>query len=138
MNGFKIPITMTSRLVRTNETKTIKASIDDFIELIVFSANGSFKADYYFGFVFQNTKFQNTDQENQVEERKIQGESYNKDNYAYLLKTAIEEYESRIRNVRVMIDYDTDYKKVSIDVHGRYEEDFSDKQYEKNVTFYIW
>ena len=138
MNGFKIPIAMTSRFIRENETKTIKASIDDFIELLVFSANGSFKADYFFGFVFQNTKFQNTDQENQVEQKKIQGESYNKDNYAYILKTAIEEYEARIRNVRVMIDYDTDNKRVSIDVLGRYEEDFSEKHYEKNITFFIW
>jgi len=138
MNGFKIPITMTSGFIRDNETKTVKASIDDFIELLVFSANGSFKADYYFGFVFQNTKFQNADQEDQIEEKKIYGESYNKDNYAHDLKLAIEDYEKRIKNVRVMIDYDANSKKVSIDINGRYEEDFAENNYETNITFYIW
>jgi hypothetical protein len=138
MNGFAIPITMTSRFVGENNTKKVKDSIDDFIELIVFSANGSFKADYYFGFVFQNTKFQNSDQNNQIEEKKIIGESQNKNNYAHELKMAIEEYETRINNVRVIINYDTNKKMVSIDVSGQYEEDFTEKNYTKNITFYIW
>ena len=37
-----------------------------------------------------------------------------------------------------MISYDALNKKVSIDVNGRYEEDFTEKDYEKNITFYIW
>ena len=138
MNGFKIPIMMTGRFSKENDTKTVKASIDDFIELIVFSANGSFKADYYFGFVFQNTKFQNSDLGDLMDEKKIQGSSANTNNYAYDLKLAIEEYESRMKNVRVMISYDALNKKVSIDVNGRYEEDYIEKNYEKNITFYIW
>ena len=129
---------MSSRFMQDNEKKTVKASIDDFIELIVFSANGSFKADYFFGFVFQNSKFQNADQDDHIEEVSIQGESYNKNNYAYELKMAIEEYEKRIKNVRVAIDYDADLKKVTIDIRGRYEEDFAETNYETNITFYIW
>jgi len=129
---------MTGRFAKENETKTIKASIDDFIELIVFSANGSFKADYFFGFVFQNTKFQNSDPGDLMDEKKIYGSSINKDNYAYELKLAIEEYETRMKNVRVMISYEAKLKQVSIDVTGRYTEDFTEKNYEKNVTFYIW
>jgi len=138
MNGFKIPITLTGSFIKENNTKNIKQSIDDFIELIVFSANGSFKADYYFGFVFQNTKFQNSDHDDQIEAKKIRGESINKNNYAHELKQAIEEYETRMKNVRVMINYDTDKKQVSIDVSGRYEEDFTENIYKKNITFYIW
>ena len=138
MNGLTIPITMTGRFSKENETRNLKDSIDDFVELIVFSAHGSFKADYYFGFVFQNTKFQNADYNDQIESKKINGESLNKNNYAYDLKLAIEEYETRITNVRVMINYDKDRKKVSIDVKGRYEEDFIEKIYTKNITFYIW
>ena len=129
---------MTGRFSKENDTKNVKASIDDFIELIVFSANGSFKADYYFGFVFQNTKFQNSNPGDLMDAKKIQGSSINKNNYAYDLKLAIEEYESRMKNVRVMISYDALNKKVSIDVNGRYEEDFTEKDYEKNITFYIW
>ena len=138
MNGFTIPIKMDGSFVKENETKTIKASIDDFLELIVFSAYGSFKADYYFGFIFQNTKFQNTDHDDQIDAKKIHGESFNRNNYAYELKLAIEAYETRMKNVRVMIYYNTDVKQVSIDVNGRYEEDFIEKNYDKNITFYIW
>ena len=138
MNGFKIPVKMTGRFTKENEPKNVKASIDDFIELIVFSANGSFKADYDFGFVFQNTKFQNSDPGDLMDAKKIQGSSINKNNYAYDLKLAIEAYESRIKNVRVMIAYDVLNKKVAIDINGRYEENFTERDYEKNITFYIW
>jgi len=138
MNGFTIPVKMTNRFSKENEPKNIKTSIDDFIELIVFSANGSFKADYYFGFVFQNTKFQNSDPGDLMDAKKIQGSSVNKNNYAYDLKMAIEDYETRMKNVRVMISYEAESKKVSIDINGRYEEDFVEKNYEKNITFYIW
>jgi hypothetical protein len=51
---------------------------------------------------------------------------------------AIEEYEIRMKNVRVMISYEAENKKVSIDVTGQYEEDFTEKSYNKNITFYIW
>ena len=138
MNGFAIPIKVTNRFSNDNDTKTIHASIDNFLELLVFSPHGSFKADYYFGFVFQNTKFQNTDPNNQIETIKINGSSVNKDNYAYELKLAIEEYETRMKNVRVVINYDKEKKQVSIDVSGQYEEDFTEKTYTKNITFYIW
>ena len=138
MNGFAIPIKVTSRFMDDNDTKTLQTSIDNFLELIVFSPHGSFKADYYFGFVFQNTKFQNTDPSNQIDTIKINGSSVNKDNYAYQLKLAIEEYETRMKNVRVMIYYNKDKKQVSIYVTGQYDEDFTEKTYTKNITFYIW
>jgi hypothetical protein len=129
---------MVGRFTYENDTKRIKTSIDDFIELIVFSAHGSFKADYYFGFVFQNTKFQNSDEGNHIEDLKINGNSVNRDNYAYELKQAIEEYETRLKNVQVAIGYETEQKRVSIDVSGWYEEDYVEKEYNKNITFYIW
>jgi len=138
MNGLRIPIKMAGRFMHENETKKIKTSIDDFIELIVFSAHGSFKADYYFGFVFQNTKFQNSDEGNHIEDLKINGISVNRNNYAYELKLAIEDYETRLKNVQVAIAYDPEKKRVSIDVSGWYEEDYVEKDYNKNITFYIW
>jgi hypothetical protein len=138
MNGFKLPLTMSGNFSTENKAGSIKESIDDFIDLIVFSPNGSFKADYYFGFVFQNTRFENSDEDEQIDAKKIHGESFNKNNYAYDLKIAIEEYEPRIEKVRIMMNYDADNKKVSIDVNGRYEEDFTEKIYNKNITFYIW
>jgi len=129
---------MTGRFSKENEPKSVKKSIDDFIDLIVFAPYGSFKADYYFGFVFQNTRFQITDTDEQIENKKIQGDSFNKNNYANDLKAAIEQYETRIKKVRVSMNYNSDFKKVTIDVSGQYEEDYTDKTYTKNITFYIW
>jgi hypothetical protein len=129
---------MTGRFSKENESRNVQESLDDFIDLIVFSPHGSFKADYYFGFVLQNTRFQISDTDDQIENKKIQGDSFNKNNYANDLKTAIEEYETRIKRVRVSMSYDTALKKVSIDVSGQYEDDFTEKMYKKNIMFYIW
>ena len=129
---------MTGRFSKENESRNVQASIDDFIDLIVFSPYGSFKADYFFGFVFQNTRFQISDTDDKIEDKKIQGDSFNKNNYANDLKTSIEDYETRIKRVRVSMSYDTDYKKVTIDVSGQYEEDYTEKMYKKNITFNIW
>jgi len=138
MYGLKIPIEITDRFLEKNETGNISTSIDNFVDLLVVSPNGSFKADYNFGFVFQNSRFENSDENEQINAKKIHGESFNKNNFAYDLRAAIEEYESRLNNVRVKMDYDSDYKKVSIDISGRYEEDFTEKIYTRNITFYIW
>ena len=138
MNGFRIPLEMGSRFSEGNTADSVKKSIDDFIDLLVVSPNGSFKADYYFGFVFQNSRFENSDKDEQIDEKKLHGESFNKNNFAYDLKQSIEEYESRLKNVQVRMNYDSGYKKVSIDISGRYEEDFAEKDYRKNITFYIW
>ena len=138
MYGLKIPIEITDCFLEKNETGNISTSIDNFVDLLVVSPNGSFKADYNFGFVFQNSRFENSDENEQINAKKIHGESFNKNNFAYDLRAAIEEYESRLNNVRVKMDYDSDYKKVSIDISGRYEEDFTEKIYTRNITFYIW
>ena len=138
MNGFEIPVTITSRFSDKNAAQTIKDSIDDFIDLIITSPNGSFKADYYFGFVFQNSRFENSDEDERIDAKKIHGYSYNRNNYAYDLKLAIEEYESRLNNIEVSMFYDPDYKKVTIEVSGKYNEDYMEKNYKKEITFYIW
>ena len=138
MSGFKIPIEINDHFLEKNETSNIKTSIDDFIDLIATSPNGGFKADYYFGFVFKNSRFENSDEAEQIDAKKIHGESFNKNTFAYDLKAAIEDYENRLNNVRVKMNYDAETKKVSIDITGRYEEDFAERLYKKNITFYIW
>jgi len=129
---------MADRFIEDNTTGSIEKSIDDFIDLLVVSPYGSFKADYHFGFVFQNSRFENSDEDDQIAAKKIHGESYNRNNYAFELLKAIEEYEPRLKKVRVNIDYESDYKKVSIDIGGRYEEDYTEKRYNRNITFHIW
>jgi len=116
----------------------IKKSIDNFIDLLVVSPHGSFKADYYFGFVFQNFRFENADTNEQINFKKLHGVSVNKNNYAYDLKLAIEEYEARLKSVQVEMNYESKTKEVSIVVTGKYEESYVEKNYQKNITFHIW
>ena len=138
MYGFKIPITISGSFLEENLTGDIKKSIDDFIELLVVSPNGSFKADYNFGFVFQNFRFENSDTNDRINSKKLYGESINKNNYAYDLKLTIEEYESRLTNVQVKMNFDPKQKNVSLSITGKYEEEFTEKYYQKNISFYIW
>ena len=138
MNGFKIPVTISENFLVENTTGGVKKSIDDFIDLLVVSPNGSFKADYNFGFVFQNFRFENTDTNEQINFKKLHGVSVNKNNYAYDLKSTIEEYESRLTNVQVEMNYESKAKEVSILVTGKYEESYIEKNYQKNITFHIW
>jgi hypothetical protein len=138
MYGFKLPITISESFLEENVTGRIKESIDNFIDLLVVSPHGSFKADYNFGFIFQNFRFENSDTDDQINAKKLYGESINKNNYAYDLKLTIEEYESRLKNVQVKMNYKPKQREVSLDITGKYEEDFRDKDYQKNIIFYIW
>ena len=138
MNGFNIPLHITGSFTEKNSTRKLKDSIDDFIELLAFSANGSFKVDRNFGFVFQNFRFENTDMSEQINHKKLYGSSVNENNYAYDLKSAIESYETRLMNVHVMMSFDAIKRKATLEVTGRYEEDFSEKEYKKEIAFYIW
>ena len=138
MDSIKIPIELTRRFFEKNAIVNTETSIDNIIDLIVTSPNGSFRADYNFGFAFQNTRFQNGDENDQIEEKKISGDSINKDSYASELKSAIEAYELRLKNIRVKMGYNPENKNVSLDISGMYEEGYSEKRYRKNITFYIW
>lgn len=138
MNGFRIPVTVTKDFAADNKVKKIKDSIDNFLELIIVCPNGSFKADYNFGFVFQNYRYVNCDSKEQIDDKRLSGLSVNKNNYAYDLKMTIEEYESRLSKVRVNMGYNPAEKRITIDVAGKYEEDYVEKTYEKNISFLIW
>jgi len=138
MYGIKIPVTITGSFTEENTTGKIKDSIDKFIELLVISPSGSFKADYSFGFVFQNFRYVNCDSNETINSKKLYGESINKNNYAYDLKQTIEEYETRLKNVHVKMTFDPKLKKISLDITGKYEENYVDKKYEKNISFLIW
>jgi len=138
MYGFTIPITVTGNFMEENITGKIKDSIDNFLDLLVVSPNGSFKADYHFGFIFQNFRYENCDSREQIRDKKLFGESVNKNNYAYDLKLTIEAYEPRLKNVQVKMHYDPKVKKVSLDILGKYEEAYTEKVYQKNISFLIW
>ena len=138
MNGLKLPISVTGNFSKENVTGKIKDSIDSFIQLLVVSPQGSFKADYNFGFEFQNFRFENSDSNEQINYKKLYGDSINKNNYAYDLKISIEAYESRLKDVHVRMNYDPKIKKISLDITGYYEENYVEKRYDKNISFLIW
>ena len=138
MYGIKIPIKITGNFIEENVTSKIKESIDHFIDLLVASPNGSFKADYNFGFVFQNFRFENCDSNEQINSKKLYGVSVNKNNYAYDLKLTIEQYESRLTQVEVKMNFDPKIKQITLDITGKYEEDYVEKKYQKIVSFIIW
>lgn len=138
MYGFKIPIAVTQNFVEENMAGKIKDSIDNFMELLVVSPHGSFKADYNFGFVFQNFRYENCDTNERINDKKLYGASVNKNNYAYDLKLAIEAYEPRLKNVQVKMDYESKQKRISIEINGKYEEEYVEKNYHKSISFLIW
>jgi hypothetical protein len=138
MYGFKIPITVTEHFTPENMTGKIKDSIDNFLVLLVVSPNGSFKAAYSFGFVFQNFRYENCDSHEQINDKKLYGASVNKNNYAYDLKLMIEEYESRLKNVVVRMNYEAKQKRITLDITGKYEEENNKKNYHKTISFLIW
>jgi len=138
MYGIKIPVTLSGTFTKENVTGKLKESIDNFIDLLVVSPNGSFKADYNFGFVFQNFRYENCDANEEINSKKLYGISLNRNNYAYDLKCTIEEYESRLKNVEVKMGYDPKIKEISLEVTGKYEEDYTEKKYQKNISFIIW
>jgi hypothetical protein len=138
MLGFKIPATVTGNFAKENVTGNIRQSIDDFIELLVTSPCGSLKSDYSFGFIFQNFRFENSDANDQINSKKLYGESVNKNNYAFDLKQTIEQYETRLKNVKVNMSWEPKIKKISLDISGKYEEGYEEKSYSKNISFIIW
>ena len=138
MLGFKIPVTVTGNFAKENVTGNIKESIDNFIELLVVSPCGSLKSDYDFGFIFQNFRFENNDANEQINSKKLFGESVNKNNYAFDLKQTIEQFETRLKNVKVNMNWEPKIKKISFDISGKYEEGYEEKSYSKNISFIIW
>jgi len=138
MYGIKIPVAISGTFTKENVTGKLKESIDNFIDLLVVSPNGSFKADYNFGFVFQNFRYENCDANEEINSKKLYGMSLNRNNYAYDLKCTIEEYESRLKNVEVKMNYEPKIKQISLEISGKYEEDYTEKKYEKKITFIIW
>lgn len=125
-------------------------SIRSFIEILVSTPLGSFEADPGFGFVFKNFRFQNfnedkgilysSDPDNESSEYyryKIQGHGINFNTFAHELKVAIEKYESRLKQVRVNMEYSAKEKKIDIIVTGVVNDKMSDK-FEHIIKMHVW
>lgn len=105
---YKTPLKIDDEnLAIAQELKSVKSSIDAFLELLVFTPKGGFKPDYDFGFEFWSNEFQNfviknfnnrTSDTNLVNNK---GENTGKESCEKGLKKSIETYEPRLKNVRV-------------------------------------
>ncbi len=143
MSGFKIPLNFSQgNFYKKNchasdkdAEKNIEKSIADFILLLVKSRNGSFKPDVRFGFSLKNCHFENTDSKDEIEEKKIRGKSDSL-NYAKDLKEAITQFEPRLQNPKVEIDFDKEHSKGTISISGTLID--TKRKYKQDIKFHIW
>jgi hypothetical protein len=102
MNALKIPLNLSNGNFYENnkvEEKYMEKAVTDFIQLLIDSANGTFKADYAFGFSLKNCEFENIYM--QGKNKQIINIEINKrknSDYARILKDTILKYEPRIKN----------------------------------------
>ncbi len=99
----------------------LKESIDNFIELLVSTPKGSCLCDPEFGYLFANLRFEIINEfeelvnigqgkleqfgDYSIYDKKISGESKSNNTFASVLKSSIERYEQRLRDVEVTMKY---------------------------------
>jgi len=104
---YKAPLQLNEKIGLLHVTKSIRESIDAFLELIIFTPKGGFKADYDFGFEFWSNEFQNLMVEdfnqhiNETELVNRKGDYTNRKNCLRELKKTIEFYEPRLDSVKI-------------------------------------
>jgi len=149
MSGFRIPLDFSnesthksfyennSRIAdNENSDKSMEKAIADFIFLLVSSPNGSFKPDFRFGFNLKNFRFANADSEDKINHRKIEGKSDNLNNYAIDLKEAVKQFEPRLQNPEVKIEFNKKQSEVFVSVSGTVVD--TKKEYKQDIKFHIW
>lgn len=141
MGGFKIPLDFLHENKSfydnncLSQEKSIEASVNHFITLLVNSPNGSFKPDSRFGFSLKNHYFENVDSKDEIHEKKIRGKSDNY-NYAKDLKETIKQFEPRLQNPTVEINFDKKHSKGTISISGILA--YTKETFKKEIEFHIW
>lgn len=142
---IKIPFQIGSGCIVQEDE--LKKSVDSFINLLVSTQFGQFKADPDFGFVFKNHRFENFDEKkgtiatrnenDQLRELKIEGTSKNPKNFANALKKNIEEYEKRLIVNEVVMEYDKKRHNIKLSISGTL---CAERQvpYSHEINFYVW
>lgn len=141
----KIPFQIVNGTVE--QETDIKKSVDRFVDLLIATPKGHFKADPDFGFVFKNFRFENFDEKRRtiayrkadepMNDYKITGSSKNPKNFAYALKRNIEMYEPRMEVSEVTMDYDSKKHNVKLLISGLIKGDKT-QIYSHEVNFYVW
>jgi len=132
MPGLKIPFDFAGKdLYVDNE----KESIEEFITLLIHSANGSFKPDSRFGFSLKNFRFENVDSDNKLNKKRIEGKSESINNYALDLKEIIKKYEPRLLRPEVKLEFDAKNLDILMTISGTLA---SGKRFIHNASIHIW
>ena len=141
----------------TTSTDAMKKSIDAFLELLISSGKDSFKADEDFGFALEDFRFEIYNPEtgtfhdlskkrrkdligsiqDPIHDYKIKGSSINTQTFAGHLHESIVQYEHRLKNVEVAMDFIAKGTVLLVSVNG-----LMDDGYDTPYTYYnkikIW
>lgn len=135
----------------------LKKSIDAYLDLLITSGPGSFKADEEFGFALEDFRFeiyspetgmfhgdarkQKKDLigtiEDPVHRYRIRGSSVNTETFAVHLRDSIVQYEHRLKNVEVAMDFIANGTVLVVSVNGVMEDGY-DTPYTYYNKIQIW
>ena len=130
--------------------KTTKEAIDDFLELLMQTPCGTFAPDPNFGFIFNNLRFEifdekegviyNSDKNDRTHQglydKKVSGSSRSINTFAAELKKAIDTYEKRLQNVKVVLAYDKNRRCIVVNVKAVMTQTM--EEYEYSSTIKVW
>lgn len=141
----KIPFQIVNGAIE--QEADLKKSVDKFLDLLVATQFGQFKADPDFGFIFKNHRFENFDEKkgtiatrnegDMSGELKIEGTSKNPKNFANALKMNIEEYEKRLLVNEVVMEYDKKRHNIKLLITGVLKME-RQAPYSHEINFYVW
>lgn len=151
MKSIVIPFLINNKGLKRTEDP--KVAIDQTLSLLMTTPCYSCVADPEFGFIFNNMRFEifnenegvvyNSSDSTSIFEgqeglydKKITGSSKNLNTFASELKTVINKYESRLKDVAVSMTYIREERKIYITVKGIIAETEADYQY--TTTINVW
>lgn len=138
---------------RLTDEANLKAAIDSNINLLLTTACYSCPVDPEFGFIFNNLKFElfnesegvvyNSSESEEIFEgksgmydKKISGSSKNLNTFASELKTTINNYEKRLKDVSVSMTYIREERIIYINVKGSLAD--TGESYNHTTTLRVW
>ena len=143
MKSIVIPFLINNKGLKRTENP--KAAIDQTLSLLMSTPCYSCAADPEFGFIFNNMRFEIFNENEGVVYNSSDSTSifegqeglYDKKNtFASELKTVINKYESRLKDVAVSMTYIREERKIYITVKGVIAETEADYQF--TTTINVW
>lgn len=150
--AISIPLKIDKQSGRVSLYETERESIDCFLKLLLSTPQNSCRCNPNFGFVFTNFRFEifnekdgvmnyeeisnEYDENRELYNRKISGTSKSVNTFAKELQSAVERYETRLRNVTTQMSYMREKRLISITINGVIKS--SGENYSYNSTIKVW